>query len=29
MEPTPVNLDQLYQDIILDHYKKPRGKGLR
>jgi nitrogen fixation protein NifU and related proteins len=29
MEPTPVNLDQLYQDIILDHYKKPRGRGLR
>jgi nitrogen fixation NifU-like protein len=22
-------LEQLYQDIILDHYKKPRGRGLR
>jgi nitrogen fixation protein NifU and related proteins len=24
-----MDLDQLYQDIILDHYKKPRGRGLR
>jgi nitrogen fixation NifU-like protein len=24
-----VSIDQLYQDIILDHYKKPRGRGLR
>jgi nitrogen fixation protein NifU and related proteins len=22
-------MDQLYQDIILDHYKHPHGKGLR
>jgi nitrogen fixation protein NifU and related proteins len=22
-------VDQLYQDIILDHYKHPHGKGLR
>jgi nitrogen fixation NifU-like protein len=22
-------LDQLYHDIIMDHYKKPRGRGLR
>jgi nitrogen fixation protein NifU and related proteins len=22
-------IDQLYQDIILDHYKNPHGKGLR
>ena len=22
-------LDSLYQDIILDHYKNPRGAGLR
>jgi nitrogen fixation NifU-like protein len=22
-------LDQLYQEIILDHYKRPRGRGLR
>jgi nitrogen fixation NifU-like protein len=21
--------DQLYQDIIMDHYRKPRGRGLR
>ena len=28
MEPTP-NLDQLYQDIILDHYRHPHGRGLR
>jgi len=26
---TPVQLQQLYQDIILDHYKHPRGSGLR
>jgi nitrogen fixation NifU-like protein len=25
----PPQLDQLYQDIIMDHYKKPRGRGLR
>jgi nitrogen fixation NifU-like protein len=24
-----MDADQLYQDIILDHYKKPRGRGLR
>jgi len=24
-----MDVDQLYQDIILDHYKKPRGRGLR
>jgi nitrogen fixation NifU-like protein len=24
-----MDTDQLYQDIILDHYKKPRGRGLR
>lgn len=24
-----MNLDQLYQEIILDHYKRPRGRGLR
>ncbi|HLT11624.1 MAG TPA: SUF system NifU family Fe-S cluster assembly protein [Micromonosporaceae bacterium] len=24
-----MELDQLYQDMILDHYKKPRGRGLR
>jgi nitrogen fixation NifU-like protein len=24
-----VQLDQLYHDIIMDHYKKPRGRGLR
>jgi nitrogen fixation NifU-like protein len=24
-----MQLDQLYQDIILDHYRKPRGRGLR
>lgn len=23
----PVNLNTLYQQVILDHYKKPRGKG--
>lgn len=23
-----MNLEALYQDIILDHYKNPRGKGL-
>jgi nitrogen fixation protein NifU and related proteins len=23
----PVSLNQLYQQVILDHYKKPRGKG--
>lgn len=23
------NLDALYQDIILDHYKHPHGRGLR
>jgi nitrogen fixation NifU-like protein len=22
-------VDQLYQDIILDHYKRPHGRGLR
>ena len=24
-----MQLESLYQDIILDHYKKPRGRGLR
>ena len=24
-----MQLDQLYHDIIMDHYKKPRGRGLR
>jgi len=24
-----MQLEQLYQEIILDHYKKPRGRGLR
>jgi nitrogen fixation NifU-like protein len=24
-----MEFDQLYQEIILDHYKKPRGRGLR
>jgi nitrogen fixation NifU-like protein len=24
-----MELEALYQDIILDHYKKPRGRGLR
>jgi nitrogen fixation NifU-like protein len=24
-----VKLDQLYQEIILDHYKRPHGRGLR
>jgi nitrogen fixation protein NifU and related proteins len=24
-----MRLDQLYQEIILDHYKHPHGKGLR
>ncbi len=24
-----MQLDTLYQDIILDHYKHPRGRGLR
>ncbi len=24
-----MQLDGLYQEIILDHYKKPRGRGLR
>jgi nitrogen fixation NifU-like protein len=24
-----MRLDQLYQDIILDHYKRPHGRGLR
>jgi nitrogen fixation NifU-like protein len=24
-----VKLDQLYQEIILDHYKHPHGRGLR
>ena len=23
------DLDNLYQEIILDHYKNPHGKGLR
>ncbi len=24
-----MQVDELYQDIIKDHYKKPRGRGLR
>jgi nitrogen fixation NifU-like protein len=24
-----MHLDQLYQEIILDHYKRPHGRGLR
>ncbi|WP_030161522.1 Fe-S cluster assembly sulfur transfer protein SufU [Glycomyces sp. NRRL B-16210] len=24
-----MNLDELYQEVILDHYKRPRGFGLR
>jgi nitrogen fixation protein NifU and related proteins len=24
-----MNLDSMYQDIILDHYKNPHGRGLR
>jgi len=24
-----MKLDQLYQEIILDHYKRPHGRGLR
>jgi nitrogen fixation protein NifU and related proteins len=24
-----MQLDELYQEIILDHYRKPRGRGLR
>lgn len=24
-----MNLDNLYQEIILDHYKDPQGRGLR
>ncbi|WP_155374602.1 Fe-S cluster assembly sulfur transfer protein SufU [Catellatospora vulcania] len=24
-----MQLDQLYQEIILDHYKRPKGRGLR
>lgn len=24
-----MRLDQLYQEIILDHYKRPQGRGLR
>ena len=24
-----MQIDNLYQEIILDHYKKPRGRGLR
>ncbi|MGH1565677.1 Fe-S cluster assembly sulfur transfer protein SufU [Mumia sp. DW29H23] len=24
-----MNVDSLYQEIILDHYKKPHGRGLR
>jgi nitrogen fixation NifU-like protein len=28
MTSTP-NLDSLYQEIILDHYKNPHGQGLR
>lgn len=24
-----MNLESMYQDIILDHYKRPHGRGLR
>ena len=23
-----MRLDQMYQEVILDHYKNPHGKGL-
>jgi nitrogen fixation NifU-like protein len=26
---TAANLESMYQEIILDHYKNPHGKGLR
>ena len=25
----PVDLDDLYRDVILDHYRQPRNRGLR
>jgi nitrogen fixation NifU-like protein len=28
-QPTPANLDSLYQEIILDHYRAPHHAGLR
>jgi nitrogen fixation NifU-like protein len=27
--PSGANLDSLYQEILLDHYKNPHGRGLR
>jgi nitrogen fixation NifU-like protein len=24
-----MNLESMYQEIILDHYKRPHGRGLR
>lgn len=24
-----MKLDSMYQDVILDHYKHPHGRGLR
>ncbi|MCO8304094.1 SUF system NifU family Fe-S cluster assembly protein, partial [Streptomyces sp. RKCA-744] len=24
-----MKLDSMYQDVILDHYKNPHGRGLR
>lgn len=29
MSDTSTNVDSLYQQIILDHYKNPHGRGLR
>jgi nitrogen fixation NifU-like protein len=28
-QPSPANLDNLYQEIILDHYRAPHHAGLR
>ena len=25
----PVDLDDLYRDVILDHYRSPRNRGVR
>ena len=25
----PVDLDDLYRDVILDHYRSPRNRGAR
>ena len=29
MDTSTPNLDSLYQEILLDHYKNPHGRGLR